>query len=270
MHIDAAASSSHLADIRPVRSALPLRSEPAAKPAVATEPTISSNAPQGPHVCGTGMQMPTMDDLMKAWGTDDPNCDLNGDGTVDVTDLLALINNWPGGQAPTTTTGIDPATPAVSDVDPASTAPPPAQTDPAAGAAPAATLRGIFENWGQNDPTHDLNGDGTVDVLDLLQFINNNSSNAANQAGISERSPAKLAQAERAFGARGARQSMAGVAKLTESLIDALAASGFRNQPPTNVHELVDKLNLEPRQSEFVLKRLQQQYPRGLGVNALG
>lgn len=33
------------------------------------------------------------------------------------------------------------------------------------------TLDGLLKAWGTNEAMYDLNGDGTVDVLDLLQFL---------------------------------------------------------------------------------------------------
>jgi hypothetical protein len=32
--------------------------------------------------------------LLAAWGTSDPVADINGDGTVDGTDLTTLLANW--------------------------------------------------------------------------------------------------------------------------------------------------------------------------------
>jgi hypothetical protein len=36
---------------------------------------------------------------------------------------------------------------------------------------PPMTLEGLIEAWGTSHPQYDLNGDGTVDVLDLLAFL---------------------------------------------------------------------------------------------------
>lgn len=36
---------------------------------------------------------------------------------------------------------------------------------------PEVTLDGLLKAWGTNEAMYDLNGDGTVDVLDLLQFL---------------------------------------------------------------------------------------------------
>jgi hypothetical protein len=50
------------------------------------------------------------------------------------------------------------------------------------GNAPAGelTLKGLMNAWGQSDSEYDFDANGTVDVDDLLNFINNNLSNTSN------------------------------------------------------------------------------------------
>jgi hypothetical protein len=47
-------------------------------------------------------------------------------------------------------------------VDPSTGDPPP---------PPPATMDGLLESWGQADDQYDLNGDGVVDMVDLLEFL---------------------------------------------------------------------------------------------------
>jgi hypothetical protein len=61
--------------------------------------------------------------------------------------------------------------------------------------------------------------------------------------------------------------SLGGLSRLSQSIYDQLSTSGFAAQPPTNIRELIDQLNLAPRQSDFVLKQLAAKYPDGLGIN---
>ena len=61
--------------------------------------------------------------------------------------------------------------------------------------------------------------------------------------------------------------ALGGLKSLSDSLFEHLSSTGFADQPPTNIRELVDALNLSPRQSDFMLKHLGEKYPGGLGVN---
>jgi hypothetical protein len=83
----------------------------------------------------------TVEGLMAAWGTSDPTFDLNGDGVVDTSDLMALLAQL--GQGDGTTTN-----------------------EPA-----MLTVGGLMEAWGQANSAYDLNGDGVVDTSDLLALL---------------------------------------------------------------------------------------------------
>lgn len=83
----------------------------------------------------------TIDGLLAAWGQTDSPYDLNGDGVVDVSDLLALLAA--GGTMP----------------------------GPGEGPPPPLTIDGLMQAWGTNNPHYDLNGDGVVDVSDLLMLL---------------------------------------------------------------------------------------------------
>lgn len=87
------------------------------------------------------MPMLTLKGLLGAWGQTNSPYDLNGDGTVGMSDLLIMIQN--GGSMPM---------------------PEGAQPEPL-------TLEGLLAAWGTDNPTFDLNGDGTVDTSDLLLMM---------------------------------------------------------------------------------------------------
>jgi hypothetical protein len=54
---------------------------------------------------------------------------------------------------------------------------------------------------------------------------------------------------------------------VSTSLVDRLMTAGFKDRPPANVREIVNSLNLSPRDTRSVLKNLKEAYPGGLGVN---
>lgn len=104
---------------------------------LAANPTtpVEENTPSQPNL--------TVEGLLAVWGTDDPIYDLNGDGVVDTSDLVALL-----AQLENPSHGSD---------------------------APATLSVGkLMEAWGTADTTYDLNGDGTVDISDLLMLLQNN------------------------------------------------------------------------------------------------
>jgi len=59
-----------------------------------SDPNVPAAAPTGGDLDGGDASAPelTMEGLMKAWGTDDPAYDLDGDGTVGMNDLLAMLS----------------------------------------------------------------------------------------------------------------------------------------------------------------------------------
>lgn len=97
----------------------------------------------------------TMDGLMKAWGTSDPAFDLDGDGTVGMNDLVAMLAQA-GVQSP-----LGAGTTPDADADGGDAGEP----------APQLTVDGFAAAWGSDDPMYDLDGDGTVGMNDLLAHL---------------------------------------------------------------------------------------------------
>ncbi len=95
--------------------------------------------PSGQTAAGTSGGPIDINALMQAWGSADGQFDLDGNGTVDASDLtIALHENE------------------------TAAAPPPAGDDPA----------GIMAAWGTANKLHDLDGSGTVDAADLAIALN--------------------------------------------------------------------------------------------------
>ena len=237
----------------------------------------------------------TLDGLLAAWGQAKSPYDLTGNGTVDADDLLQFINGLPGSNPGSPPENVKPqvavaesepdevATPipieheavatAVDSRDVALVAVQPdvvAVPTPVVPSAPEPlTLDGLMAAWGQASSAYDLSGNGIVDTDDLLQFINGLTND---QVATPQAIPqlATMGPPDVADKTVGAKMKLGGIASLADTLIDRLTRAGFEHQPPTNIRELVDKLGLNANENDHVFQRLSQQYPRGLGVNALG
>jgi hypothetical protein len=132
------------------------------------------------------------------------------------------------------------------------------------------TLQGVLDAWGQTGSTMDLNASGLVDMDDVLQFLNGVPVSSGTPESGDSQAPAGLvshASRARSAAAGGLTTAAGSLQKLTDSLIDRLGSVGFKDQPPTNIRQLVDGLNLSPRQSDQMLAKLSARYPNGLGVN---
>jgi Ca2+-binding EF-hand superfamily protein len=120
--------------------------------------------------------------LFADWGKSGSIWDLDADGTVGVTDMLALLERM-NGPAPQTL----PAPQTPPDAPPAPViqpAPEPADSvaaegTPATADEPADALAGLKADWGKSDSPWDLNGDGTVNIRDMLTLLERLGTNAA-------------------------------------------------------------------------------------------
>lgn len=164
-------------------------------------------------------------DIVANWGQPGSTFDMNGDGNVNVADLLHVIQMFnQGANAPATPLTPAPAepapaaelaikaaggvaTPAAMEVAPPTTEPTPeptttttSQAQPVLGSTegPHAvlTIAQIIEQWGQSGSNADINGDGTVNTADLLQLIaqiNGNSNTAGGGGEVELNDPARAA-----------------------------------------------------------------------------
>lgn len=141
-----------------------LAAQQAQTPLIQADPRLEHSGAQEIQAPAEGaMHTITVQGLNAAWGTDDPRYDLTGDGTVGVDDLLILLNNGGTMQVPV---------------------PPDYQ--------PEQTVDGLLAAWGTSDPVYDLNGDGKVDVDDLLMLLNGNGQPEPAEASAEQTAPPML------------------------------------------------------------------------------
>ncbi len=115
----------------------------------------------GPRGTGTGEDQPgPLASLLADWGKSGSPWDLDGDGTVGIKDMLALLEKMGGGaQAPQTLPA--PATQGAAGLQPA-TEPQIDQPDP---------LKALLADWGKSGSAWDLDADGTVGIKDMLALL---------------------------------------------------------------------------------------------------
>jgi hypothetical protein len=234
------------------------------------------SAPSKPGDAQT-MQSLTLEGLLAAWGQRDSTYDLSGNGVVDTDDLLAFINNIPAPAPPAPAAGptvaMEPEIASAAQVS----FEPENQLTIESEAKPVVlptvsfeqeeplTLKGLLNDWGQPGSQYDLNSDGTVDVDDLLSYINNLNGQSTPQQAVAGNDH----QTKNDFIDSMNVRSSSG-RQVADALIDRLAGAGFGHQPPTNIRELVDQLNLLPKDRQQAMDRLGSRYPRGLGLNMVG
>ena len=219
----------------------------------------------------------TVDGLKAAWGESDSIYDLNGDGIVNVSDLLKLLAA--GG-----TIAHDEA---------------------------PLTIDGLLHVWGQSNAAYDLNGDGIVNVSDLLQLLAEQSGETApaeaealaptseaaipggaTSVGSSFEKPASnpLPEDNPAAGIENTGKdpevsdaqnppvatslhpfrSISELRDIAHAIFQRLLSAGYELKPPANIHSVVDQLQLSRSQKQAIIERLAERYPRGLGVNFVG
>ncbi len=118
-------------------------------PAVDPERPVEPEKPMSP-----------LEQLRADWGKKDSVYDLNGNGTVDVPDLLMMLARMkPGGS---------------NDTPPPVEKPPPTvnpERPPVEPEKPMSPLEQLLADWGRKGSDYDLNGNGRVDVPDLLMML---------------------------------------------------------------------------------------------------
>ncbi|MHC4448220.1 MAG: hypothetical protein ACYSXF_10645 [Planctomycetota bacterium] len=226
-----------------------------------------------------------MDGLLERFGEKtDSQYDLNADGIVNVLDLIQFLME--GGGSPIPAPVAEEAEPAsVTSAAEATPLPTPElTTQPSADGAsgPVAvqpeeeqeiqvplTLQGLLKSWGQADSPYDLNTDGIVNVLDLIEFLMDHPGPDGSgpdhdvpqdslAAGTRSNVPATLAQERQRLG------------QVADSLVGGLVKAGFDEHPPAGIHDMVDALKLTGRQKQHLMSHLDAHYHNGLGVNLVG
>ncbi len=255
------------------------------------EPTLpptsgpSTSATRPPQLASTSPptelpaeQQLTLDGLLKSFGQKaDSPYDLNSDGVVNVLDLVRFLMEGGGpmpvpAEKPSVLTAPEPAPlpgpviatqPRPGDALEASPLPPEREPE----TDTPLTLKGLLKSWGRTDSHYDLNADGIVNVLDLVEFLMDYSgqddsgdedTSRDSVAGRGRDAPASLAQE---------RHTLAQVA---DSLLGGLTKAGFDEHPPAGIHDMVDALRLSGRQKDVLMSHLDAHYHSGLGVNLVG
>ena len=249
-------------------------------------PSASATRPPQPASTSPPTELPaeqqlTLDGLLKSFGQKgDSPYDLNADGVVNVLDLVRFLMEG-GGPMPVPPEQPDPTV--LTAPEPAPLPGPVVATQPRPGDAledspppegdqetdTSLTLKGLLKSWGQTDSPYDLNADGIVNVLDLVEFLMDYSrpddsepededTSRDSVAGRGRDAPASLAQERHRL------------AQVADSLLGGLTKAGFDEHPPPGIHDMVDALRLSGRQKHVVMSHLDAHYHNGLGMNLVG
>jgi hypothetical protein len=246
----------------------------------------------------------SLEGLAKAWGTNNTEYDFTGDGTVNVQDLLYMMDNWeqfrpnatlqtaPNGQLVTADspvlvtnsamieTKMDLVTAedaaigeSTTDVVPDESKPDPVvspESSDATDLEPSEPPVGETEPAPTPEPEPQTpSTDDSLNLRGYLDSLRGADSRRTTLEGLNGVA-ARAAIAPGTVRGNGAAKGMGGLMPLADSLFSHLSSAGFADQPPTNIRELVDALNLAPRQTDFLLRQLTMKYPQGLGVNVIG
>ncbi len=256
------------------------------EPTLPPAPGPSTSATRPPQLASTSPptelpaeQQLTLDGLLKSFGQKgDSPYDLNADGVVNVLDLVRFLMQG-GGPMPVPPEQPDPTV--LTAPEPAPLPAPVVATQPRPGDAleesppdgeqetdAPLTLKGLLKSWGRTDSPYDLNADGIVNVLDLVEFLLDYSSPDDSEDEDTSRD---------SVAGRGRHDAPASLARerhrlvqVADSLLGGLAKAGFDEHPPPGIHDMVDALQLSGRQKHVMMSHLDAHYHNGLGVNLVG
>ncbi len=192
--------------------------------------------------------------LLADWGKKGSDYDLNGNGTVDVPDLLMMLARMrPGGS------GDNP--PSVQKLPPAVNPERPIEPE-----EPQSPLEQLLADWGKKGSDYDLNGNGTVDVPDLLMMLGRMGSGGSRHrqpiseavAGPAHRTPHR-SHAPHMLHGRAAAEHIA------RTLMNRIDTS-----EPSRLRETVERSSLAEQQRRLILDRITAMAPRGRMVSVVG
>jgi hypothetical protein len=286
-----------LAMLKGMKQPAPIETRPQAKPAFIDTPSMRE--PAGNVARPSTQRSPepatpanplTLKELQAAWGTNNKRCDLDGNGTVDMDDMVMFIASLNTSASPLEAESIaNDVTEPATDL---STATPSAPLEANTTKNPPLTIEGFHKAWGQDGSNYDINNDGTVNMDDLVQFITSQPAPATPETPVSEsatdnaasptdsptpaprstpvdQSPESWNKAK-SHSPSAATTNSRKTGELVAALTNRLDRLGFANQPPINIRELIDAMDFSPSQSNEAIRQLQQRYPKGLGVNLVG
>jgi hypothetical protein len=216
-------------------------------------------APEGPAQPDTPATM-TLEGLMAAWGEANSMYDLNAGDTVDVQDLIQFIGQQ--GAAPAEQPYISPA-PAQPSLTTAPVEPSlatavnqisQAPDQPAAPEVAPMTLDGLMAAWGQADKTYDLNGDMTVDVQDLIQFLTQGEGGASATQAVADANANPTEKLD----------------MIANSLLEKMTGAGYTDAPASNLMDMLESFGLDNGGMKYVFNQLAGNYPKGAMLNLVG
>ncbi|MCA9284035.1 MAG: hypothetical protein KDA22_02380 [Phycisphaerales bacterium] len=243
----------------------------------------------------------SVSELEAAWGTANPDFDLNGDGTVDGADLGLLLGGMEAANATSKTPSVDvpgatTTTTAVADSPAAPIAQLSVRLADAVLAAKDGDKDGLVssaeiphldrlvgdtdnEGFSANDlatalekrMTESLEQNPNLDVNAMArrwyQALVGPQDTSSSGDG-----PTRVRQARAALGLGTLPGSSAGEQRTLDRVVDGMSrrmlASGFDQAPPANLREVVNGLGLGTKESAYVMRRLANGFPNGLGVSA--
>lgn len=211
-----------------------------------------------------------MEDFFKAWGSNDPNYDLDGDGTVGMSDLLIFMSNQSVAGAP----GTD-ATDGAGDF-----------SDLLSRLAQTGSTEASSGGFSFEDLLQKLAGSGTPaleapesDFQALLSRLAQSGTPAPEAAASSSfqdllsrlaLTGTPSAEAATMPADPAASNPRAAIDALADRLLANFRANGFDGAPPSNVHAITQSLSLPAGFEKMLLARISQAYPGGLGINLKG
>jgi len=221
-----------------------------------------------------------MDAFFAAWGSDDADYDVDGNGIVDGGDLTILLSAQTDTPTPGTVDDVlqQWGTEGESSADLnndgmvdgedlvlalAGPATPPPPQEPSEDSYES-KLESLLADWGTDAERSDLNNDGIVDGLDLSELLSQYSDENNEQRSFAVPGAVELprftdgapaAIIDPASSLRMA-QSMADTRELGGRIFSQLQEMGFSTHPPRNLTSLVDAFKLGPTDSRTLLSNI--------------
>ncbi len=201
-----------------------------------------------------------LEQLKADWGKKDSVYDLNGNGTVDVPDLLMMLARMAPGDSNDTPPPVEKPPPTLNPDRP-----------PVEPEKPLSPLEQLLADWGKKGSDYDLNGNGRVDVPDLLMMLRQMAS-----GGSRHRQPISEAVAEpthRSHRGHGSHRShaphmmhgRAAAEHIARTLMNRIDTSD-----PSRLRETVERSSLAEQQKRLILDRITAMAPRGTMVSVVG
>ncbi len=195
-----------------------------------------------------------LQNLLADWGKKGSEYDLNGNGKVDVPDLLMMLRQMGSGGSNDTPPPVEKPPPTVNPERP-----------PVEPEKPMSPLEQLLADWGKKGSNSDLNGNGKVDVPDLLMMLRQMASGGSRHrqpiseavAGPDNRTPHRSHAPHMPHGRAAAEH----IARTLMNRIDT--------SDPSRLRETVERSSLADQQKRLILDRITAMAPRGRMVSVV-